>query len=597
MNQSKFSKQSICGDPRCSGPSCDTCEAIRISVDEQDRIQCPNGVPSCEDGKMCDKCATKLYPKHEQSQQRGGGAVDSRSAPDVVPHQDFEVEQSGPICQGCRKLEGSNDCCPICVFFKESAKTAQNDGDQNPNVPVSIQFQKDVGPRPEDLCALTEEVVKASVYLLDCVFLSMVLPRIPITSFIPDSQVGQWRGCQWSNGNCWLVVILQMFQTGGWHTSINVSNPLGNALWILVHELRTTWFVPRQKLQAFRRLMAEIIGQYERGTLFENGQMDPFDVLNMLEKAGAFRYYYRLYWTEKVEGIHATPVVDLGLSPSSSRNLIEKIDMLNIDIQFDRNSDFSNLRVVVIKVSESERNSGSTVDFPNYAKFDICHLSFQIVSVLLFINRQHYLTVFISLRYDPKTDTIYTTYRLSDSKSNVQDCGHHVPSIVEIDQAQFEYLWKHHAISIMCVRIPNVVQIDGIPHESNGLYFKPLIPACESLPQCDEGQYTTFGPNREILIKQCMSPLKFKPTFSPPPPAPCAQVSQLELTSVVQKPIVVEKLTFADITISRDGEWSIRRNSFFKKGTCVVCQDKYMYGNAVYSQAQLILLLNILYQH
>jgi hypothetical protein len=145
------------------------------------------------------------------------------------------------------------------------------------------------------------------------------------------------------------------------------------------------------------------------------------------------------------------------------------------------------------------------------------------------------------------------------------------------------------------VRIPKIVQIDGIPHELNGTDFEPLKPAWESLPQCDKGQYTTFGPNGEILIKNCMSPLEFQRTFSPPPQqAPRAQVAQV-LTSVVQRPIIVEKLTFADITIN-DREWSIRRGSFFKKGTCVVCQDKYMYGNAVYSQAQLILLLNILYQ-
>jgi hypothetical protein len=452
-----------------------------------------------------DKCIDDQYPNHEQLQPRGG-AVGGGKASDVVPLQDFSSETR---CEGCRKPEGSNPACPICVFFKESAETARN-GDQNPNVPTSIVFQEGVGPRLKDLCALTPEELKKSVDLLHGVFESKVFPLIPVKFRDPDSHVGPWRGCEWSSGNCWLVVILQMFQTGSWHTSINVSNPLGNSLWILVHELRTRGFLPRQKLQAFRRLMTEMIGQREKGTLFENGQMDPFEALRMLEDNGAFRYYYSLSWTEKVEGIYATPVIDLGMSQSSSKNLIENLDSLEIEINFDQDSKFSCLpSAIVIKVSSSERSSGSTVDFPKYTVFEFGPLTFQIMSVLLFING-HYLTVFIHLRFVPQTETVYTTYWLSDSKSNVQDCGHHAPSIVEIDQRLFKELWRNHAISIMCVRIPNVVDIDGIPHELNGTNFEPLKPAWESLPQCDEGQYTTFGQNGEILLRQCMSSLELK---------------------------------------------------------------------------------------
>jgi hypothetical protein len=404
---------------------------------------------------------------------------------------------------------------------KESAETAQN-GDQTPNVPRSVIFERDIGPRQEDLCALTEKEVQASVDLLRLIFASMVLPLIPIASSIHDSHVGQWRGCEWSSGNCWLVVILQMFQTGSWHTSINVSNPLGNALWILVYELRTRGFVPRQRLQAFRRLMQENIGKPEKGTLFERGQMDPFEVLKILENAGAFSYDYTLSSESFIKGIHATPVVDLGLSPSSSTNLIEKIAALNINIEFNQESKFNCLpSTLVIKVSSSERNCGSTVNFPASSVFDLCPLTFQITSVLISING-HYLTVFIRLRYDPQTETVYTTYWLSDSKSDVQDCGHHVPSIVEIEQRRFDELWRHHAISIKCSRIPNIVQIDGIPHELNGTDFEPLKPGWDSLPQCDKGQYIIFSQNGGMHIKDCMSPLEFQRTFSPPPPAPCA---------------------------------------------------------------------------
>lgn len=679
MSQSNDSNQllSLCGGPLCNGSSCDTCKAIRASLDDQARIQCPHKAPYCCTDNLCDQCFNDKYPRAPI----GGSASGVK---DVHPEQDFNIVSSGIICENCQQPEGSNRTCQICAFFRESDETAQN-GEQNPTVPTSVVFQHDIGPRQGDLCALTEKEVQASVDLLRLIFASMVLPLIPIASSISDSHVGQWRGCEWSSGNCWLVVILQMFQTGSWNTSINVSNPLGNALWILVYELRTRGVVPRQRLQAFRRLMQEIIGQPEKGTLFERGQMDPFEALWLLQNKGAFSYDYTLSSESFIQGINATPVVDLGLSPSSSRNLIDKIGALNIDIEFKQESKFSCLpSTLVIKVSLSERNFGSTVNFPASPVFDLGPLTFQIMSVMLFING-HYLTVFIRLRYDPQTDTLSATYWLSDSKSDVQDCGHHVPSINEIDQAQFEYLWTKHAISITCVRIPKIVQIDGIPHELNGSEYEPLKPGWDSLPQCDKGQYTTFGQKREIRIKNCMNPLDFQITFSPPPPAPCAsgpcvphapsahvsppppppvpcaQVAQalpppppaccvvwfeddyrtydpennvlrstltgriidniragyydvreketrreirIKLREVLSddalpppapRAQVFSQIQLADITI-RDGEWSIRRGSFFQSGTCVVSLNQYTLERVQYDQSQFLTFLNILYK-
>lgn len=594
MSQSKDSKQQHsfgCGQNGCgqNGGLCSTCEE---SFTASTSMNCPDQNPRCSNANPCDMCQAIAQ---SIAQTRRGGAVFGGKAPDVVPLQQFNIKQFGPICEDCRNPEGSNAAnCPICAFFQESAETARN-GDQNPDVPMSLVFQDGVGPRQGDLCALTQQSVQASLDSLRTVFLSMVLPLIPVQSQIPNSHVGPWRGCEWSSGNCWLVVILQLFQTGNWHTSINVSNPLGNALWILVHELRTRGFVPRQKLQAFRRLMAEVIGQAERGTLFENGQMDPFEVLKMLEDAGAFKYDYTLSSEFLIKGIHATPVIDLGLSPSSSRILIEKLGELDIDIQFDEKSKFSCLpSAFVIKVSSSERISGSTVDFPASSVFDLSHLTFQVTSVMLIING-HYLTVFIRLRFDLQTDTLSATYWLSDSKSDVQDCGHHVPSIVEIDQRQFDKLWENYAISITCVRIRNVVDINGNPYEFNGTDFEPLMPAFESLPQCDNGQYTTFGQSGEILIRQCMSFSEIQCARQPLQPTHCAQVSQA-LPSMHPKPVTVEKLTLADITIC-DGEWSIKRGSFFQSGTCVVSLNQYTHGNACYDQETFLTLLNILYRN
>jgi hypothetical protein len=480
----------------------------------------PNGCPYenhlCNHRTMqfCDPCIDKLMKTEVIPVAVAVSGGSACKAPDVQPTQDFKASSSGPICEGCQQPEGSNLICKVCAFFEESAKTARN-GDQNPNVPVSIQFQDGVGPRQEDLCALTPEAVQASVDFLRSVLASMSLPLIPIMSCIMDFHVGQWRGCEWSSGNCWLVAILQMFQTGSWHTSINVSNPLGNALWILIHELRTRGFVPRQMLQAFRRLMQEIIGQREKGTLFENGQMDPFEVLRMLEDAGAFIYNYKVSWIGYIEEIHATPVINLAISPSTSRNLIERLDKLNPEINLSENNPFSGFPTTfVFKVSVSERSSGSIVDFPTKSGvFDIDSLTLQPMSVLLFIDG-HYLTVFIRLVYKTQTDTISKTYWLSDSKSKKQDCGHHVPSILEIDQAQFDDLWENHAVSLTCERVKRIGDIDGILNEWTGITYEPLRPGYDSLPMCMEGQYATFEANGEIRIFQ---------VAPPPPPASCAQ--------------------------------------------------------------------------
>jgi len=68
----------------------------------------------------------------------------------------------------------------------------------------------------------------------------------------------------------------------------------------------------------------------------------------------------------------------------------------------------------------------------------------------------------------------------------------------------------------------------------------------------------------------------------PPRPTPSAQVfSQIQL---------------ADITI-RDGEWSIRRGSFFQNGTCMVSLNQYRLGNVCYNKCDFLTFLNLLYKN
>ena len=113
-----FSEQqlSLCGDPLCNSSSCGTCKAIRASLDEEARIQCPNGVPSCKDGRLCDQCFNHKYPK----EAFGGG-----KRPDVIPEQDFQLCSSRIICADCQKLKGLNPACDLCATLKKMQNDSQ----------------------------------------------------------------------------------------------------------------------------------------------------------------------------------------------------------------------------------------------------------------------------------------------------------------------------------------------------------------------------------------------------------------------------------------------------------------------------------------
>ncbi len=88
MNHRKDSNQqkSLCDDPRCNRSSCQDCagieEAIRNSLQSQ-----PVAL--------------------------GGG-----NGLDIQSKQEFKVSSSVPICQGCRRPEGSNPACEECVMLK-----------------------------------------------------------------------------------------------------------------------------------------------------------------------------------------------------------------------------------------------------------------------------------------------------------------------------------------------------------------------------------------------------------------------------------------------------------------------------------------------
>lgn len=115
MSRLNGSKQptSLCDDLECSGLSCDICEAIRVSLDENARIKCPHGVQSCCVDNQCDKCIEDQYPKHDQPQPRGGVVGGGKARDDVVPLQDVH-----DLCLDCR---GNPDpTCAVCAMIKST---------------------------------------------------------------------------------------------------------------------------------------------------------------------------------------------------------------------------------------------------------------------------------------------------------------------------------------------------------------------------------------------------------------------------------------------------------------------------------------------
>lgn len=243
-------QQLICGDPQCPGSSCKVCEAIRISVDEHAMIKCPHGVPSCEDGKWCDKCATKLYPTDNQYQQRGV-AVGGRSAPDVVSRQNFKVSSSGPICQGCQKPEGSNPACEECGMLKMTE--------------VHPFTEEDV----KELHAKLNYVFSKSS--TNCIF-ELVVP-LDILSIVDIS---------WTMDNCAFSTLVLMLSNSSMmvmNDCINQNTFGGYIMIILIKDIRETGCINQILLEVLRLELSKLLRN--SSSIDSSKQMDLVDLFNL----------------------------------------------------------------------------------------------------------------------------------------------------------------------------------------------------------------------------------------------------------------------------------------------------------------------------
>ena len=600
MKKSNFSKQSLCGDRQCTGSSCGTCQAIRASVDEQSRIECPNGVPSCKDGRLCDKCATDKYPKHEQPQPRRG-AVGGGKKMDMVPRQDFLNEE---LCFDCGKTVGSNSQkCGICASILESPL--------NPAQPP-IHYDPNFGPAEGSFGPCTDETTKKTMENFRGSFEASKKNGFPFTginNFNRSASLlrnlisqGTTIGFEGFNNSCFYVVLIWMLSQGNMHGRINTNCLSGHILYKILWDLRARLFVGRNVVEAFRLSLQEYDLVQRSKSNFEQG-MDDFgyllglledDEVGILHKGPNFSHTGCSFLVhESMEFKHGSIQEALCASVSSPSPVPEDGSIISFQFSQQKSDHFT------------RQTLGTEFEFPHNGV--VLAGKFLRPKMFIIYHSQHYLVVLC----------VGEAFFRSNSLSASQ-CGHFLPETHEISETDAMKLFRTqaHTIVFECVGnfLPPPIQP---PPSAQGPWVPsppPLpAPSAQQAPQKSPKKvvvwfidnYYSYDPENKVLrsitgriidgIKAGFYDVQEKGTRGKirielrevlsddalPPPAPRAQVfSQIQL---------------ADITI-RDGEWSIRSGSFFQSGTCVVSLNQYTLDRVQYDQTQFLTVLNILYK-
>jgi hypothetical protein len=139
MSKSNCSdQQSICGDPRCPGSSCQGCRAFRESEEIHAKIECPHKASYCCEGNLCDDCQAMKNSLVEMRERSVGGG----KAHDVDSRQEFSSDSLAKpvICELCKKSCGSDERCEWCIDFLKSFETGG--GDVSSSMPRPKQTSK-----------------------------------------------------------------------------------------------------------------------------------------------------------------------------------------------------------------------------------------------------------------------------------------------------------------------------------------------------------------------------------------------------------------------------------------------------------------------
>ena len=598
----RLQQKSICGEPPCSGPSCQLCQALRESTVIHESIECPQKIPSCSASDPCDMCKATANSRVET---RGGGAVGGGNVrSDMVPLQPVHGSSNQEKCDECRKPIGSNThSCAFCASFAESKL--------NPEQP-NIGYNNHFGPAEGSFGPYTDERIKRLQEDLKTMF-EVAQQRNGLKFPINGKKVTPSRiiqllsqncvlGIEGMNNSCFGVVALWILSQGNAHTRIRTNCFAGYILYKILWELMTRLFVGRDLVDAFR-LSLEAYPNIKR--IIQFGEMDdPILLLSLLEEVGILTK--GPIFSENECSFNLNEYKLEGRPPASS---IQDAMLYS----YTQNSHGSpvpeNGSILSFKLCQQRPNQpftkqilGTNFEFPHNGVI----LTGKLLRSKMFIiyDWQHYLVVLC----------VGEAFFLSNSLSASQ-CGHFLPETREISEEEAMMLFRTQAHTIVFECVGDVPP----PPVSCAqcVWFPPPPPPAPSAQSAQAHEqkvivwfdtaYRQYDPEQKVLrstitgriiddIRAGTYRVEEKGTHKMidielrevpsddalPPPAPREKVfSQIQL---------------ADITI-RDGEWSIRRDSFYQSGTCVVSLNQYTFGNISYDQNALLTLLNILYRN
>ena len=621
-------QQSICGDSQCPGPSCQVCEAIRISVDEHARITCPHGVPSCEDGKLCDKCAKKRYSKHEQLQM-GGVAVGGRSASDVVSLQEFNLYSSRSKCDKCHQQEGLNPACEKCVILKTTEVPPFTKNDVKTR---HAEMKSGFSGRTIELVVLLHSLLIASIdwTMHNCAFSTLIL-------MLSSSNAGMNSINQQIFAGYILAVIINTLQESGKCDPIilevfrlELSMISGNPAW-------SNWSDLIEYQDLYKLCVDhQIILDNEVDFVLRNYD-GSYNIRQTLTGKNGSTLIGAFKWNPS-GNVLANGIFS---SDFNSRYKISAVILFHNDhfsiILFSQGIwliDGKGKRTGMFKAESSIREL--TIE----ESLELCasHGAFYFLEEIPFVyetlnlfGRQGLPPIKVSygekwyFLYDDGTmvcETTRTIVKLQRTVFMTDDRGNHF--------RVFPALPPPPASSVSGQWVPP--SPPPIPYVPSGWVPTPRpqascaqdvwVPSPSPLPAPSAQQapqqspkkvavwfidnYYSYDPENKDLrsitgriidgIKAGFYDVQEKETRGEirielrevlsddalPPPAPSAQV--------------FIKIQLADITISRDGEWSIRRDSFFKKGTCFIRLGMYILDDIQYNQTQFLTFLNVLYK-
>ena len=640
MSQSNRLKQQFgCGQNGCgqNGSLCDTCTD---SYKGSTTITCPDGNLRCSNKSLCDYCKgiadSLVSPKPHHAF--------GRKAVDVCPKQ-----QITDMCDECRKTIGSTSGCQTCQVLLDSL----SDSPLNPNKP-RISYHCVFGPIEGSLGPSSPEITEKLLLTFKHQFKVFTehgnfpfsgindSPKCRESLFEDLLPKGIVLGVEGYNCSCYIAAAAWMLSMGSNHILINVYSLSGFILYKVIRDLRFRLFVGRNDIEALRlALQREYTTEYLTKTRNPNGNFDflkmenePCDFLTILQDMGILHNSILFSNTGCRFYVHER------LNDGKPNESIQKAVCKSLNCKLDRLSSgtcFSFQFFQQFSRASKSQSVGTTHSFPHNGIIVDGKL---FLPKMVVLHHSHHYIVMLCVG-----DSFFLTNSLS-----AQNEGHFLPETHKLSEDEAMRLFKtqSHTIVFVCVGNayappiqPPCAQSDWVPPpppppqvpsaQSDWVSPPPPPAQCESchlvpspppLPAPSaqqapqqlpkkvvvwfEDDYRTYDPKNKVLrstltgriidgIKAGFYDVREKETHREirielrevlsddalPPPAPRAQVfSQIQL---------------ADITI-RNGEWSIRRGSFFQSGTYVVSLNQYTLERVQYDQSQFLTFLNIFYK-